>query len=113
VCVLPLRHMMLPIASAAQDARLMRSGTLPFVPADASLGSTSSVESALSAIPKPRSTTRNCSAAIALMDTTRSQGRAAMASALLFATSTKIGFQVVASASPASTSSTTSALNAL
>ncbi len=90
----------------------MRSGTPLSAPAAASPASTSSVESAPSVIHAPRSTTKNFSAVTALLDTARSQAKAATESALLSATSTKIGSPVAASASLDTSSSTTSAQSA-
>jgi len=101
------------IESADRNVFTTKSGILSSDLADAFLPSTMSTRSALSAMPPLRSTISKMDAVTVLKDTTRSEDRDAMESAHLYATSTKIGSEIDASASQDSSLSTTSALDAL
>lgn len=94
-----LRPTMLLTESAESDARPTKFGTQLLELADACPVITWLAVSAHNATPPPKSTTKNFNAVTASKATKKSQAKAATASALPSATSTKIGSQADASAS--------------
>ena len=91
--------MMLLTESVEMDARPMKCGTPPFVPADAYLDSTLLEVFAPNATLTPKSTTRKPNAATALKDSKKYQDKDAMESAHPFAVQIKTGLEEDVSAS--------------